>query len=959
MGLTYVNQVGAVEGINQAAPGAFIPDTSVRWAQDILFDRVGYLRRRPPFKIFDLYNSTPPITVTQPSTPNERVVSVVSTLNPDGDRILGLVLTTASSSRILFYDEDFRQVGVANLPAPYFPIDVVSDCKQASTGGMWLSFMESYKTDNTYWQYFWYGGHGTEVDISGVSLDYIVESQAKHNTYTNTLSKANGFTTANITPGMFVFVNYSGADYYIGMVSDKTNSQITLEKDIIRFIPDTAIGTATYTVKFRNVRPYMHTHGRGLITRETTGTTVVSGSVGTEGEGHFRSAELQATNTIQWALYRASDGEWIGDVNTVTSNAALTLDNDHHSLQPNSLMRADEYIAWPYAISDRDMNASFTGNTIDATKFAGIFNATYTGLQWYGNAGSSATANRLVFSAPHSAEAVDLSRDASDSIMIPSTAEMRGLASSSSGLLIFTADKTYILRGNYRANFSLEELYPEGCLSAMSVVEYGGGVFWSSRVGIMFFDGATVRNLVQDNLGSYYTDSIRTFNVNADRIYSFIHKDYLFVHFTAFDSAFKPERYEPIYAEGIVTTPATQAFSYTDVATVFNVTNKVLTNNQATLTLGEHSLNQDDTILVSINDEAFDGIFTIDSVTQTQITYTSVADNVTSTAASGTVTLQFDDTPVWDDDFAPEDFTVESNVPVYWDPVQLYDSTATTTTRVVPIWQNVGDTAYYWDNNNTQNVWGPVRLSDGITFAIYLPTGAITTLSNFDFRTATVIDTIRGIRGLMGVNIVYGDNDIRPRLVDVDSILETNESHIVSEDAALIENLGKSADTYIKGPDFFLQTKHYTVGDPVLKKWFRTIMMNLSLLDGAVRMDVLDMEDNDHINISKKRHKNWEIFGAVGYSWNEWENVIAPKLSSPNLNTWGTLQNFNKSWYDLTDAEFTRRTKKISWRYPSAGFRLYQMNKYRPSNYQMAQKPYSILIDSWNIGFKPMRKSRV
>lgn len=271
-------------------------------------------------------------------------------------------------------------------------------------------------------------------------------------------------------------------------------------------------------------------------------------------------------------------------------------------------MRADEYTCWPYQALPNP-----TINDADSTKVAGIFTATYAGYQWYGNAGNDKDKNRIVFSAAHNAEAVDLSKDAADSILIPGIGEMRGLASSSSGLLIFTDEKTFILRGNYRFNFSLEELYPVGCLSSMSIVEYGGGVFWASRLGIMFYDGASVRNLTENNLGVYYTDSIRTFDVNTDRIYSFLHKDYLFVHFNAFDSVFKPTRYEPVYPDGINTTPAIANFEADD----------------------------------------------------------------------------------WDPDFTPDDFLVQNNVPIYWRAVTLYESSTSTSAKVIPTWGNAGS-GFYW-----------------------------------------------------------------------------------------------------------------------------------------------------------------------------------------------------------------------------------------------------------------------
>jgi hypothetical protein len=412
----------------------------------------------------------------------------------------------------------------------------------------------------------------------------------------------------------------------------------------------------------------------------------------------------------------------------------------------------------------------------------------------------------------------------------------------------------------------------------MSIVEYGGGVFWTSRVGVMFYDGASVRNLTEDNLGVYYTDSVKTFDIQTDRVYSFLHKDHLFVHFNAFDSVFKPVRYEPVYAEGIETTPAIADFDADD----------------------------------------------------------------------------------WDPDFTTDDFRVENNVPVYWDYLELYSSTATSSTKVVPTWGSPG-TTFKWGSAGTQYVWGPIQKSEGVTFAVYLPSNAITTLSNFGFRGAVLIDSLSGIKAIMGVNVVNPvgySAGVYPRIVDVDSILDTSNQHDTSIDAELIENTGKASDTYIKGPDFYLQTKHYTVGDPVLKKWFRQLFLNLFLLDGAVRLDVVDSEDNDRIDVTKKQHKNWEVFGEKGYTWTMWETLVLPKVLSPNRSTWDNVEALDQTWYEVSDSEFERRKKKISWRYPTMGFRLYQMNEYRPANYQEAQRPHTIMLDSWNIGFKPMRISR-
>ena len=881
--LTFVNQVGAPDGINQAGPGTFIPETFVRWAQDVLFDRAGLLRRRAPFKNF-VYG-----TFTQPSTNNERAVSFVSTLNPAGDRILGLVLTTGSGSRIKYYNsvyaDNISGTEVSSDLGFTLPQDCIFDCKQANNGGMWLSFMESYvpgEGANEYYQYYWYGGAGVEQTISSVTLGYTSggsNTDRTHSTYTNVIS---GTIPATVTPGMFVYITYNDGggnkDYYAGTIKSVTSGaggNITLTKDIIRFAKlsagtyiDNTAALNTVSIKVKNIRPYIHTHGRGLITRATTTTTTItSGSVGTEGEGHFQSAFIDST----YAIYNASDGQWIGDVSaTAGDNTSLTLDSAYHGTQSNTTMRGDEYLAIKYASVPSAKISDRTANDV-----AGVFNATYTGYQWYGNAGDTINSNRVVFSAYHDAEAVDLSPDSADSIIIPGTTELRGMASSSSGLIVFTADKTYIIRGNYRSNFSLELLYPEGCLSSMSIVEYGGGVFWTSKLGIMYYDGASVRNLTESNLGVYYTDSVKSFSSNSDRVYAFLHKDYLFVNFTTFDSVYKPLRYEPIYAEGITSTEAISGFAAND----------------------------------------------------------------------------------WDPDFTADDFNAANNVPIYWDPITLYTSTGADAIGQQFLWGD-GTTNQKWQSGANQYVWGPIDVTEGITFAIYVPTNAVTIISNFDQHGAVKIDSNTGLKSLMAANVVVGSN-VQARIIDVDSILNIDNIYDSAVDEELIENSGKAATNYIKGPDFYLQTKHYSVGDPILKKWFRQVFLNLYLIDGAVRMDVVDNEDNDRIDIEKKIHKNWEVFEEAGYSWRDMEEFILPRRLSPNRSTWNNLSNLSISWYNLADSAFERRKKRTSWRYPTFGIRLYQMNNYRPRNYQTSQRPHTLMLDAWNIGFKPMRQSRV
>jgi hypothetical protein len=76
------------------------------------------------------------------------------------------------------------------------------------------------------------------------------------------------------------------------------------------------------------------------------------------------------------------------------------------------------------------------------------------------------------------------------------------------------------------------------------------------------------------------------------------------------------------------------------------VTNKALTTNVATLTIGTHTLTTGSTINVDNIDATFNGTYVITAVGSTTISYAKTAANVTSVAASGTVTQ--DAVLLWD-----------------------------------------------------------------------------------------------------------------------------------------------------------------------------------------------------------------------------------------------------------------------------------------------------------------------
>ncbi len=78
----------------------------------------------------------------------------------------------------------------------------------------------------------------------------------------------------------------------------------------------------------------------------------------------------------------------------------------------------------------------------------------------------------------------------------------------------------------------------------------------------------------------------------------------------------------------------------------WTVTNKALTSNVATLTIGTHVLTAGATVNINNIDSTFNGTYVLTAVGATTISYAKTADNVTSVASGGSVTQ--DSTLLWD-----------------------------------------------------------------------------------------------------------------------------------------------------------------------------------------------------------------------------------------------------------------------------------------------------------------------
>jgi hypothetical protein len=472
--------------------------------------------------------------------------------------------------------------------------NTVIDAKPALGGGVWIGVIDDVTNTASEGEsglFLWKGASKPTYDASSNKASWdIRNTSTNRNLITHTTTVA-----SNVEPGMFAFcingidgTNYNYHGVYLGCVAKVDAEKVYLEKNVLGHTY-TDNHTADRDVLYMSVRGFVPQYGRGYANVDPSGTYVTSGGIGTDAEGLFKAARLTlgrldpaaapgtaADSYHKVWLYRYSDHQFVArikpggtvsntqieiDTGTAATDAGDVLQNEaYFTLRNDAALYADASYATTYECPRYPMNFTFRRPDINPTQRTlsnglktahaapGIFNSTYAGRQWFASYNTKYNVydmhiNRVVFSSTENPENVNLSPDASDSIIIPGRENIRGIAGSNSGLLVFVESKTYIIRGTNRQNFSLEELYPDGCLSTSSIVQVGGGVIWAGKQGIYYYDGATVRNFTPEALGVYYTDGIKNFDTGRDRIYAFVYNNYLVINFTNWFSNYSLRRW--------------------------------------------------------------------------------------------------------------------------------------------------------------------------------------------------------------------------------------------------------------------------------------------------------------------------------------------------------------------------------------------------------------------------------
>lgn len=199
-------------------------------------------------------------------------------------------------------------------------------------------------------------------------------------------------------------------------------------------------------------------------------------------------------------------------------------------------------------------------------------------------------------------------------------------------------------------------------------------------------------------------------------------------------------------------------------------------------------------------------------------------------------------------------------------------------------WTNLGNFGNDEIINLTSSGSSSLVRPDRITFNIYLPTGAFGTLSNF------------APRGYMKDIVVMNDStNNKARLLDMRTIFTENVDNFTTDIIKSNDIVFSDAGVSFAGPDFYLETKQYNFGESTLRKWWRKLMLNLSINKGYMMVEFFDINDTSLVSpvtgtddlfcnadesgffLVPPTNQKWDWYVENQYSW---DNYWASGMSS-------------------------------------------------------------------------------
>lgn len=505
-----------VSGMNRVAEQTSLDDTNAWYLLDVLNDFPGKVRQRGDLKALAGYAS---ITDWIPE-------GIGITTNPANEpRVILIGRTLADDTpQVKLLSDDFSSIEATINLGGVNSAEFVCDTAPVLGGGLLITVLQDWRRSNQkVGRYHWRGAIKPTYTTGNLSCS--VDSTSVTGSGTSWL--------ANVEPGMFVLNN---GGRILGVVSSvESDTELTLERNARD--SETTISYSITAVR----KSFPVNVSKGTITC-STGSTTVTGA-GTKFADNFLAG---ATN---YALFRAKDYVRIGTVDSVTNDTTLTLDSN-----AAIALSGEEYIAIPIS----NVNYQATDSTEDLYE-VGAISVPYANRQFYMNWPDDAASpvddltSRVWYSEPIDFESVDVSLDG-DFFSIPhrGNAPTAGLSveATPQALLALKGNVCYAVTGNSPSQFVVRHLLDDGCLDSRGIQYFEDTVLWPGRLGLYAYDGLTVANLIENSLGQFYQEMVKSLTPITDRIGSAIHRDHYFVYF---DTVTPPEGFTKAGTETIPT----------------------------------------------------------------------------------------------------------------------------------------------------------------------------------------------------------------------------------------------------------------------------------------------------------------------------------------------------------------------------------------------------------------------
>lgn len=206
-----------------------------------------------------------------------------------------------------------------------------------------------------------------------------------------------------------------------------------------------------------------------------------------------------------------------------------------------------------------------------------------------------------------------------------------------------------------------------------------------------------------------------------------------------------------------------------------------------------------------------------------------------------------------------------------------------------------------------------------LTISIYLPTGAVTVLTNAHLKGGRPLpqfqNAVFAVVNNLGGQTVAANT---PTIVRVRDLFEKSGRDTIACDAGAL------------GPDPFIETKRFSMGDAELKKlWKYLILTYLAGGDSLTLDTVLGLNDTGltAATVFPQSFYNWNTLGAAFPTWDS--------LAS-NFPTWDSL---GASVYNTKRLKFIKRSQLFGYRlYSTAG----TLTDMKLGPYQLAFKPQRV-----------------